>query len=155
MPSPLARPQAAIMFSFHINCEKSAHRFKDPYLIRCTVQLSSNTIGTPPAPPSPPSPAVTTLALRLAAICASTRLCSSYQQSALLPKPGNPFLKPHLRGSNPHEGSFCTYRNEGFLHPLLSLCLVLAGDLITLVHSFTARKPVPRCRSIRLATATR
>lgn len=64
----------AIVFSFHITCNQSAHRFECQPHIRHTVQLSSKIIL--PASPSPPSPAGTTPALRLVAICASICLYS-------------------------------------------------------------------------------
>jgi len=101
-----------------------------------TEQLSSRTTAPPSSSRSPP-PAC--LALNLAANCASIPLCNTSASYSSSPrKPRAPLPKANLHGPHPHKGTLATYRDERVPHPTLSLSIVLARDLIALVHALAA-----------------
>ena len=115
--------------------------------LRLTMQLSSKTMGAPSSSTSSPSPSVPVRALNLAANWANMPRCIR-ERSALSAERRYPFLKADLGDPNSHKGPFCTYRNECFPHPALSLCIILACDLIAFMHPLAAREAVARRRGI-------
>ena len=115
--------------------------------LRLTMQLSSNTTGTPSSSTSSPSPAVPVRALNLAANWANMPLCMR-ERSALSTEPRYPFPRADSGGPNSHAGPFCTYRDECFSHSALPLCIILACNLIALMHSLATREAVGRRRRI-------
>ena len=67
---------------------------------------------------------------------------ASYSSSR---KPRAPLPKFHLYGPHPHKRTLTTYRDERVPHPPLSLGIVLARDLIALVHAFAACETFAGC----------
>lgn len=123
----------------------------EQFSLRTTVSPSSPTITPPPPPPSAfESPC---RSRSRAAIWANMLLCKSQgrknpHRSAIVPcHPRNPVGENHGGRDYPREGA---YRDVRLLHPSLSLHVVLADDLVALVHALSAGETLALVATLRI-----
>ena len=118
------------------------------------MQLSSTRTVSPSSPntmPPPGAPGSPCLCRSREASCANIPLCSQRHISAIHPM--NPFRKRHFNHSHSWRGTISTHSDEGIPHSPLSLDIILAYDLIALVHPFSACKSYRLILSIRIGAS--
>ena len=106
-----------------------------------TVQLSSRMTVSPSSPnttPPPACPGSPCLSLRRAASCVNMPLCTRRRESAF--NPIDPFRVPHFHRPQSYKGAVRTHRDVSIAHSSLPLYIILAQNLIALVHPLPARE---------------